>query len=78
MKIFQIDKADWETSLEKLTECKPRYVHLPGWKQNISNIRNYEDLPEQAKQYIEFIESFLDVPIKMISVGPERSQGIRR
>lgn len=57
-----------------ISKLKPEYVLLPGWTEDISGIRQYKNLPKNAGNYIEFIEKNLRVPIKMISVGPERKQ----
>lgn len=48
------------------------YEVLPGWKSDISSIRNYFDLPKAARQYVERIEELVDVPIHYIGVGPGR------
>jgi adenylosuccinate synthase len=56
--------------------CEPVYEELPGWKQDISGVRRLEDLPVQARDYLDFISSRAGVPIKLISVGPERQQTI--
>jgi adenylosuccinate synthase len=55
-----------------LNKSKPVYTYLEGWKCDISGIRNYEDLPENARMYIEFIEAQVGYPIKYISNGPRR------
>ena len=55
---------------------EPVYERFRGWKTDISNIRKFEDLPEAAKVYIEKIEELLGVPVKIISVGPNRDQTI--
>ncbi|MNC47112.1 Adenylosuccinate synthetase [compost metagenome] len=51
---------------------------LPGWKCDISTFSRYADLPEEAKQYIAFVEKATGVPVSMVSVGPRREQLIRR
>ena len=51
---------------------------MKGWDVDISNVTSFEDLPNEAKEYIKFIEDFINVPIKFISVGPERNQNIIR
>jgi len=56
----------------ELDKAKPVYKYLPGWKCDISKIRNYEDLPQAAKDYVSFIEDAIGVPIKYISNGPKR------
>jgi len=55
---------------------KPIYKEYKGWKENISNVKKYEDLPENARKYIEDIQIYLDVPIDIISNGPGREQNI--
>ncbi|WP_026476789.1 adenylosuccinate synthase [Alkaliphilus transvaalensis] len=64
--------------LNKLAECKPVYKELDGWQEDITSIERYEDLPENAKKYIKAIEEYTQVPVKIISVGPKRSQTIIR
>lgn len=58
--------------LVKLGKVDVEYVTLPGWEQDISKITKYEDLPENAKKYLDFIEDFLNVPVKWVGVGPAR------
>ncbi len=64
------------TSLRVLGECKPVYETLPGWSQDISGIRRYEDLPEAARGYLKRIEKLTQTPVDLISVGPDREQTI--
>ncbi|WP_185861400.1 adenylosuccinate synthase [Blattabacterium cuenoti] len=52
------------------------YIDLPGWKQDISHVHKYEDLPNNCKKYIKFIENYLNIEIVLISVGSERNQNI--
>ena len=54
------------------------FKKLPGWEEDISSIRQWEELPASARGYVETLENLLGVPIKIISIGPERSQVIRR
>jgi adenylosuccinate synthase len=61
-----------------LYNCAPVYEELPGWKVDISGVTEFLDLPKEARQYIEFIEDRIGVPIKWVSVGPERSQLLTR
>jgi len=61
-----------------LRECQPVYAYLDGWKEDISNIKTYDDLPDNAKKYVEFIEKEVGVPIVMISTGPDKNQTIIR
>jgi adenylosuccinate synthase len=62
----------------QLEFAKPVFEQMPGWCRDISNVRRFEDLPEQAQRYVERIEGLIDVPIRWISVGPEREAMIRR
>jgi adenylosuccinate synthase len=57
-----------------LYHCEPVYEELPGWGEDISGIREYEDLPKEAKTYVEYIQEAIQTPIGWVSVGPERSQ----
>jgi len=54
------------------------YEELPGWQEDITSVRTWEDLPEAARNYVSKIEELLAVPVKIVSVGPERSQVIQR
>lgn len=55
---------------------EPVFERFKGWKKSISNIKTYEELPEEAKVYLSRLEEILEVPIKIISVGPDRDQTI--
>lgn len=63
-------------STEKLVYAKPVYEELPGWTEDISNMKNYEELPENCKKYLKRIEEFLGCQITVVSVGPDRTQNI--
>ena len=62
----------------KLEKAKPVYEVLPGWKTDIRGIRKYEDLPENCRKYIEFVEEKIGFPITVISNGPGRNDIIYR
>ena len=62
----------------KLNRAKPVLKVLPGWKCDIRGITKYEELPENCRNYIEFIEKELEVPIKIVSNGPGRNEIIMR
>ena len=68
---------DFPTTVE-LAKAKPVYETLPGWKCDIRGIQKYEDLPENCRKYIEFIEKEIDTPITMVSNGPGRHEIIKR
>ncbi len=73
------EEVNWfPFSTEALFQCEPVYTELPGWREEISNVRRFEELPIQAQDYIRFIEGMVGVPIKIISVGPEREQTLFR
>ena len=77
---YEIDgkvTKDFPTTPE-LEKAKPVYKTLPGWKCEIRGIKNYEDLPENCKKYIETIEEEIGVPITMVSNGPGRDEIIMR
>lgn len=76
-KIDGIITKDFPTTV-KLAKAEPVYEYLPGWKTDIRGIREYEELPENCRKYIEFIEKELEVPITMVSNGPGRNDIIRR
>ncbi len=62
----------------QLKHCKPILEVLPGWKCDIGGIKKYEDLPENARKYVEFAEKHIGVPITMVSNGPARDDIIYR
>lgn len=62
----------------KLEKAKPVLVKLPGWKCDIRGITKYEDLPENCRKYVEFIEKEIQTPITMVSNGPGRDEIIYR
>ena len=61
-----------------LEKAKPVYETLPGWKCDIRGIGKYEDLPENCRKYIEFVEKHIECPITMVSNGPGRDDIIYR
>ncbi len=69
---------NFPASLKDLADAKPVYETFDGWKEDITGIKSFEDLPENAKKYINRIEELTDVPIKIVSIGPKRSQTIVR
>lgn len=77
---YELDgkRIDSFPSTTKLKRAKPIYEVLPGWKCDISNIRKYEDLPENCRKYIEFAEKEIGIPIGIISNGASRDNIIYR
>ena len=71
---YELDgkRIDYFPTTTELKRCKPVLEVLPGWKCDIGGIRNYADLPENARRYVEFAEKHIGVPITMVSNGPAR------
>jgi adenylosuccinate synthase len=61
-----------------LEEVEVEYEQRPGWQEDLTAARRYEDLPEAARAYVRFLEERLATPIVLISVGPGRDQVIER
>ena len=59
-------------------EVEPVYVELPGWQTDMSKMQSEDEFPEEFNAYLSFLEEELDVPIKIVSVGPDREQTILR
>ena len=80
--ITKLDVLDGFTEIQVCVdyddEQNPIYKTLPGWEQETSGIRNFNDLPQAAQDYILFIEGVLDCPVGIVSVGPSRDQTIYR
>lgn len=64
---FEIDDA-----------VKPVYVELPGWKTDMTKMQSEDEFPEEFNAYLSFLGDRLGVPIKIVSVGPDRNQTIER
>ena len=62
----------------QLKKAKPVYEILPGWKCDITGIRNYQELPQNCRNYIEFVEKQIGYPVTMVSNGPAREDIIYR
>lgn len=61
-----------------LAGARPVYERMPGFGEDVSRVRSFEDLPRAARAYVETIESFVGVPVRTIGVGPDREQTIER
>ena len=68
--------SEFPTDLKVVAECRPVYESLPGWNEDIRNIRRREDLPENARRYLARVEELTETPIDIISVGPGREETI--
>ncbi|MBN1523685.1 MAG: adenylosuccinate synthase [Spirochaetales bacterium] len=69
---------DFPSSIDMLNKVKPLTRTFKGWKKDLSEIKHYEDLPKEAKEYIKFIEEYTETPINMVSVGYRRSETMIR
>jgi len=61
---------------DDLAKVKPIYETLPGWKSDVTSIQNFDELPEAAKNYVKTISEYINIPIEVVSVGPDRKQTI--
>ncbi|MDE2091486.1 MAG: adenylosuccinate synthetase, partial [Gammaproteobacteria bacterium] len=57
-------------------ESEPVYVDMPGWKISTVGITKYKELPDNARAYLKKMEELMDVPVDIISTGPDRAQTI--
>jgi len=76
---YRFEGKDLETlpaKLETFEKCEPVYEELPGWSTDITEVRSFDDLPENAKSYVKRLEELAGCPIVMVSVGPRRDQTI--
>ena len=61
---------------ETLAECEPIYEDIPGWKESTVGVKRYEELPQAARNYLKRMEEVCEVPIDVISTGPDREETI--
>ena len=64
--------------LTELERCKPEYIEMPGWTEDITSCTSFDELPENAKNYILKIEELIGCKVTMVGVGPKRTQMIYR
>jgi adenylosuccinate synthase len=78
---YKIDgkvRNDFPMTLGELERAEPLYETLPGWNEDITGCRTYESLPANARGYVDRVESLVEVPVEIISVGPGRDETIAR
>ena len=68
------EMTTFPSSLQVLEECEPIYETLPGWQQPLTEARASEDIPSRTRDYVAYVAAYLNVPIPIISVGPDREQ----
>jgi adenylosuccinate synthase len=77
MKSDVLDDFDTiKVAVEYTDGDKPVYKEFPGWKEDISQCRTYEELPKECRDYVEFIQEYCGVRICLVSVGPDRQSNI--
>jgi adenylosuccinate synthase len=67
---------DFPASLDVLAKCKPIYETLPGWSEDISIIKKFDDLPQNVKNYLKRVEKLIETKVSIVSVSPERDATI--
>ncbi len=71
----KVDKLTFEINT---TDVKPVYRTVPGWHQSLSEVVSYNEFPKPLRNYVAYLEEALEVPIRMVSIGPDRKQTILR
>jgi adenylosuccinate synthase len=78
---YKMDGADVDlipVGAEDASRCVPVYEELPGWKESTVGVSDYGKLPAAARAYLERLQSICEVPVDMISTGPDRDETIVR
>lgn len=76
---YKVDGAETDqVPFDIAAKIEPVYTEFPGWKKDLTEIRKESELPQEFKNYIKFMESYLGVPISIISLGPDREATIER
>jgi adenylosuccinate synthase len=65
-------------ALPDFERCRPVYETLPGWSEDISTVREWADLPPQARNYVDFLAKTVGTPVRIVSVGPDRRQTLTK
>ena len=74
---YEIDgerTTDFPSHVHDLARAKPIYRTLPGWKSDVTGVRNLADLPKQARAYVDAVGELVGFPVEIVSVGPDREQ----
>lgn len=69
---------EFPQDLDVLSACTPVYEEIPGWQSDISELKDYADLPSQVRDYVDKIENWTGCPVVLVSVGPRRDQTLQR
>ena len=70
--------SDFPDDVEMLAEIKPVFEEFPGWQEELSGLREFEELPDQAKRFLEAIARIAGIEVALVSVGPDRDQTLIR
>lgn len=65
---------EFPASLKQLSECEPVYEELPGWNEDITGVKDLNELPVNARHYVERVSQLVGIPLSVFSVGPDRNQ----
>lgn len=77
---YELDGKRVETmppTIPQFQRCKPIYIEMPGWKEDITGIKSFDELPEAAKNYVRKIEELTRIKVAVLSVGPDRLQTVK-
>jgi adenylosuccinate synthase len=77
---YKIDGKEvdyFPSTLDELSRVEAKYEEFEGWDEDLSQISRFEDLPKNAQTYLQFVQSYLGVPIYLVSVGPDRGHQIK-
>ena len=66
--------SEFPASLKQLSECEPVYEELPGWTEDITGVKTLNELPVNARHYVERVSQLVGIPLSVFSVGPDRNQ----
>jgi adenylosuccinate synthase len=77
-KIGSTDSVFFPANVKKLAQAEPVYETVPGWQEDITGISSFDDLPQNAKDYVKAVEECTKTPVTIVGVGPKRSQTIFR
>jgi len=78
---YELDGKDLgyvPSDINDFGRVKPRYREVKGWDEPLSDCRSFDDLPKNARDYVEMIEHLSGVPVTLVSIGPAREQSILR
>ena len=76
---YKVDgKLTDQVPFDIATKIEPVYTEFPGWKKDLTGVRSESGLPQEFKDYVKFLEGYLGVPVKIISLGPDREATIER